>query len=227
MYAKLIPYLEKRGLELAMDKTRISHITLSFDFLGFNIRQYIRKDCNKLIIKPSKDNVKKAKSKISEIIRLLRGKNLKPIIGDLLPVIRGYANFWNKVSSKTTYSTIDYYIYSKISRFLRRAHPRKSWKWISKTYHKPDITGISRDKYLFTTPDGKYQLIRMAWTPIERHVLVKFKNSPYDKSLKEYYFNRDKREFNNNNIKSRQKLAKCRIICAQCVICLSLMLTRN
>ena len=40
MYEKLKPYLDKRGLTLADDKTRVTHISEGFDFLGFNLRQY-------------------------------------------------------------------------------------------------------------------------------------------------------------------------------------------
>lgn len=40
MYEKLKPYLVKRGLELAPEKTKVVHISEGFDFLGFTIRQF-------------------------------------------------------------------------------------------------------------------------------------------------------------------------------------------
>lgn len=40
MYERLKPYLNKRGLTLAEDKTKVTHIEEGFDFLGFNLRQY-------------------------------------------------------------------------------------------------------------------------------------------------------------------------------------------
>jgi RNA-directed DNA polymerase len=46
LYDILNPYLEKRGLKLAEDKTKITHISKGFDFLGFNFRQYKNKDGN-------------------------------------------------------------------------------------------------------------------------------------------------------------------------------------
>ncbi|MEF7676801.1 group II intron reverse transcriptase/maturase, partial [Bacillus anthracis] len=69
MYAKLQPYLDKRGLKLAEEKTRVVHITDGFDFLGFNFRQYPTKEGSQLFIKPSNQSVKKAKEKISEIFK--------------------------------------------------------------------------------------------------------------------------------------------------------------
>lgn len=47
-------FLRVRGLELSKEKTRITHINDGFDFLGFNIRKYQ----GKLLIKPSKNNIK-------------------------------------------------------------------------------------------------------------------------------------------------------------------------
>jgi RNA-directed DNA polymerase len=42
-------FLKERGLELSPEKTRISHISDGFNFLGKNIRKYK----GKLFIKPS------------------------------------------------------------------------------------------------------------------------------------------------------------------------------
>lgn len=64
MYGKLKPYLDKRGLILAEDKTKVTHIEKGFDFLGFNLRQYKTNKSMKLLIKPSKDSIKKAKKTI-------------------------------------------------------------------------------------------------------------------------------------------------------------------
>ena len=40
MYEKLAPYLEKRGLTLAAEKTRIVNIYEGFDFLSYNFRRF-------------------------------------------------------------------------------------------------------------------------------------------------------------------------------------------
>ena len=97
-------------------------------------------------------------------------------------------------------------------------HPNKPWKWIIKKYFSKDIHGISTAKWLLTDKSIKNcQLIKMMWIPIIRHPLIKYKNSPDDKILKEYFMKRDEKEFKKNNILSRQKLAKkCK---HQCRIC--------
>ena len=62
----LEPYLNERGLILAEDKTKITHMTEGFDFLGANCRLYKTKDGLRCYIKPSKDSIKKFESKIYE-----------------------------------------------------------------------------------------------------------------------------------------------------------------
>jgi RNA-directed DNA polymerase len=58
-------FMNERGLMLSSEKTRIKHIAEGFDFLGQNVRKYN----GKLIIKPSKKNVKAHLTQIRDIIR--------------------------------------------------------------------------------------------------------------------------------------------------------------
>lgn len=90
LYNKLKPYLETRGLELAMDKTKITHIDEGFDFLGFNIRKYNTHNGNKVLTKPSKDSIKNAKKKITDKARQLYGKNVEVLDSTLNPINNGY-----------------------------------------------------------------------------------------------------------------------------------------
>lgn len=47
-------FLADRGLELSLEKTKITHIQQGFDFWGFNVRKYN----GKCLTKPKKDSVK-------------------------------------------------------------------------------------------------------------------------------------------------------------------------
>lgn len=213
MYARLKPYLNKRGLELAPDKTKVTHITEGFDFLGFNIKRYTNikgnQDRSKLLIKPSKTSIKEFKGKIKEVFKTLRGTNVEALIKKLNPIIRGTANYWKTVVSKEIFASLDRYIWTKIFKFLRQLHPTKGWRhWIVKRYFKKDIYGVSKDKWLLTDPKGKYQIRKMAWTEIKRHELIKYKNTPFDSTLKEYYKKRDIKEFERNSVEFFHKLAK-------------------
>jgi RNA-directed DNA polymerase len=54
-------FLLKRGLQLSQEKTKITHISEGFDFLGQNIRMY---SGGKLLIRPSKDAIRSMKEKL-------------------------------------------------------------------------------------------------------------------------------------------------------------------
>lgn len=222
LYHKLEPYLKKRGLELASDKTKITHITNGFDFLGFNLRQYKITSKGpyktKLLIKPSRDSVKKAKATIKDVFKIYHGRPIGEIIYKLNPIIRGTANYWSSQVSKEIFKKLDYYVFIKTIKFLRRMHDKKPWKWIKQQYFHHDQTGVSKDKWILTDPKNcRNQIKKFSWTPIRRHTMVKFKNSPDNPTLKEYWGKRDEKEFLRFNILSKQKLAKKTKY--KCVIC--------
>lgn len=217
MYEKLQPYLDKRGLKLAKEKTRVVHISEGFDFLGFNFKQYPTKDGNKLFIKPSLESVKNAKQKIKEVFDWGKGRETAYLIEKLNRVLQGIANYWSPTVAKVIFRDIDTYVNEKVVIYLKHRHHRTSFRKLMKMYFKPDNTGVSKDKWLLTCPkDNTKQLIRMSWTKIERHVKIKQYNSPFDASLKAYFDKRDEKIFNRENTNAKRKLAKksrykCRI----------------
>ncbi|MGG0454426.1 group II intron maturase-specific domain-containing protein, partial [Priestia megaterium] len=207
MYRNLAPYLQKRGITLSMDKTRVTHIEDGFDFLGFSLRQYNTGQGKKLFIKPSRDSIKKAKNKIKDTFSVMRGRPVKEIIRVLNPIIRGYGQYWKHVVSKKTYSYMDNYIFLKVRKHLKQLHPKKSRKWISQRYFKKPHHG-GNNKWILTCPVTNIQLLKMSWIKIERHVMVAYKNSPDDPSLREYWEKRDRKVFNSENTLDRMKLAR-------------------
>jgi RNA-directed DNA polymerase len=224
MYEKMAEYLNGRGLSLSIEKTRVTHIEDGFDFLGFNIRQY-RKGENRtiLLIKPSKDSIKKAKAAIKDVFARKRGRPVRELILELNPIIRGTGYYWNKVVSSDIFNTIDSYVWVKTRKMLNQLHPQKTSKWKKERYFKPDHNGISKNKWILTDPENHdVQLMKMHWIPIERHTLVKYDNSPDNPQLKQYFEQRDEKQFADDNVIYRQKIAKsqkfkCRI-CRQSLI---------
>jgi RNA-directed DNA polymerase len=83
------PLVEKffsaRGLELSPEKTRITHIDEGFDFLGVSIRKYN----GKLIVKPSKKNVKAFLDNVRESIKDNKTAKQINMIKLLNPMIKG------------------------------------------------------------------------------------------------------------------------------------------
>jgi len=154
MYEKMEKYLNDRGLKLSRDKTKVTHIEDGFDFLGFNLRQYRNKDNRvKLLIKPSKDSVKKARKTIKEVFERKTGRPVKELIYELNPIIRGIGYYWNKVVSAKIMNSIDHYTWILTRKFLNRLHANKNSTWKKERYFKSDHNGISRNKWILTDPD--------------------------------------------------------------------------
>ena len=157
-------------------------------FLGFNVK--IDKDC-KCIIKPFKDSIKKAKAKIKEIFRYVKGHNVEYLIDKLIPVIGGIVEFWKPVVSSKAFSIIDNYIWKKTWKFLKHLHNNKSSGCIVNNYFpKLDKNDEHQDIWILTDPYTGKQLKKMLWTKIERHIMIKYNYSHLDKSKSDYFYKR-------------------------------------
>jgi len=190
IYGILEPYLEDRGLKLAEDKTKISHISDGFDFLGFNFRRYKTNSGPIHLSKPSKSSIKAFTSKIGEICKEYHGHSVDALIDRLNPFIRGVANYWKPSSAKKTFNKMDHFIWQKIFKFIKRMHPNKSLDWLIKTYFPTNVDDQHTGKWILTGPKKGNTLVKMSWIPIKRHVMIEFNNSPYDKSKEEYFIDR-------------------------------------
>jgi RNA-directed DNA polymerase len=184
-------FLQERGLELSPTKTVITHVEKGFDFLGQNVRRYPN---GKLLIKPSKKNVKTFLGGIRRTIRAALGTSAADLIDELNPKIRGWANYHRHVVSKRTFDRVDHEIFSSLWRWARRRHPKKGPHWLKQKYF-----GLyqSRDWSFFgeTCDDegqpNKVWLYRAVSTPIKRHVKVKGEANPYDPAYETYFEKRE------------------------------------
>ncbi|MCH2051030.1 MAG: hypothetical protein MK289_21985 [Trichodesmium sp. ALOHA_ZT_67] len=125
MQAKTViqEWLNQVGLELKPEKTKIAH-TLEeyegnkpgFDFLGFYIRQYEVKTANKgfkTIIKPSSKSIKTHYRKLADICDKHKNASTKALITKLNPVIKGWANYFSAIVSKSTFSKLDMLLWKR------------------------------------------------------------------------------------------------------------------
>jgi RNA-directed DNA polymerase len=180
-------FLNERGLILSPEKTAVTHLSKGFDFLGQNIRRYPN---GKLLIKPSKKNIRTFLRKVREIVRRNCGAPAAVLIGQLNPVIRGWANYHRHVVAKRIFSRVDHVIFRLIWRWARRRHPRKGARWVKRRYF--DRVG-ARDWWFFAdtqTRDGRtvrLRLVHATATPIRRHIKVRCEANPYDPADYEYF----------------------------------------
>lgn len=224
-------WLKDIGLELKPSKTRLAHTLKQVEsekpglnFLGFNIRQFSvgkyhsGKNSHKellgfkTIIAPSKEKVKEHDDKIAEIISALKAAPQVVLIKKINPITRGWSNYYSKVISKATYKLLDTRMYQKLRAWAKRRHPNKNMGYMVKKYWQT----IGNDNWIFATREGDsaFRLLKHSSTPIERHVKVKGKSSPYDGNL--VYWSKRKGESPELPIRVATLLKKQKGKCAYC-----------
>ena len=174
-------FLKERGLELAQEKTRITHIDEGFDFLGQNVRKYQ----GTLLIKPSKKSVKRFLTKIRRLIKANRQVTAGQLIAILNPVIRGWVQYHCHVVSSQTFSKVDGAIFRALWRWAVRRHPKKGKRWVRRKYFKSmgDRNWVFSGSY-----NGKERwLFKASKMPIRRHVKVRATANPYDPAWEVYF----------------------------------------
>jgi len=181
-------FLAERGLMLSPEKTKITHVSDGFDFLGFNVRVYK----GKLLITPSKDALAGAMRKTGGIIRENKAATQQILIDLLNPVIRGWAYYFRHVVAKRTFHKLDDYIWKALWRWAARRHLNKGGQWVKKRYFRT----IGSRRWVFACENGKpdlldgAKLVKLAYasdTKIRRHVKVKADANPYDPQWDKYF----------------------------------------
>ena len=188
-------FLAERGLTLSPEKTSTTHIDQGFDFLGWNFRKYK----GKLLIKPSRTNVKTFMEKVYGVIEGHKAKSQKVLIETLNPMIRGWTEYHKNQVAKETFSWVDAAIYHKLWFWAKRRHPKKNLTWIKNKYWRSE--GLRNWMFAVKTRDkeGKeitISLRKASDVPIRRHVKIKSEANPYDPEWDLYLEQREKLAMN-------------------------------
>ncbi|OWJ56026.1 hypothetical protein BWU74_32445 [Paraburkholderia caledonica] len=184
-------FLAPRGLELAPEKTKITHLTEGYDFLGQNIRRY----SDKLLIKPARKNVQSFLQKVRDVIRRLWSAPQHQLIDALNPVITGWANYHRHIVAQETFSKVDSHIWYAIWQWAKRRHPKKPPEWVMRRYFHQ--IGLRRWVFGADTDqldDCGRPLLRTLRTaasvPIKRHPKIQSDANPYDRAWHSYFAQR-------------------------------------
>ncbi|MGK5081648.1 group II intron reverse transcriptase/maturase [Janthinobacterium sp. HLX7-2] len=182
----VVEFLAERGLVLSPEKTKVTHIEDGFDFLGWNIRKYN----GKLLMKPSKANVKGHLDKVRDIIKGHKAVKQVELIRMLNPVLRGWANYHRHVVAKKTFARVDHQVWSMLWRWARRRHPNKGVRWVKEKYFQAQgcrnwVFASTEEKEDGTRRD--FTLLREADTPIQRHIKIKADANPHDPKWEPYF----------------------------------------
>jgi RNA-directed DNA polymerase len=181
----LTAFLSPRGLELSEQKTLITHIHTGFNFLGHTVRKF----GDKLLTYPAKSNVKALRDKIRLCIHSARGLSQEALIGQLNPLIRGWANYYRHGAAKRTFNRLDHYIFGQLWRWATQRHPNKPAKWKRRKY----FSAAGRN-WVFSVRLSKEQghsrvltLYKAGSTKIKRHIKIRGAANPYDPDYTRYF----------------------------------------
>lgn len=180
-------FLRERGLRLSEEKTRITHISDGFDFLGFNIRRY----GDKLLIKPGRRETRSFVNRLRTIIKSNKTVNTAALIRQLNPKISGWTNYYRHVVSSNTFGCVDTFVFWALWKWCKRRHPNKNRKWFRRKYFKT----YYNDHWVFAASDpmkaSKPLILRKAKkVSIRRHIKIKAAANPYDPDYFDYFYKR-------------------------------------
>jgi len=142
--------VEALGLTLKAEKTALTHIDEGFVFLGQRIirRAYGHKPHVYTFV------TNEALASIKRKVKTLTGRSttnlaLSELIAALNPVVRGWVNYYRHAAAKRTFGYLDYYVWWRVGRWLRKKHPRMTWKQINRRYLNDDHTYQDRGLTLY------------------------------------------------------------------------------
>jgi hypothetical protein len=124
--------LERLGVRLNLQKTRIVHIQQGFDFLGYRIvrtsgkskipRGMIQRWNPKgLIAYPTRKSIRRFRHRVRTLTRRSAQRKTSALIKELNPTLRGWAEYYKRAHVRTLFHKLDGWIVRRIwsHRFLR------------------------------------------------------------------------------------------------------------
>lgn len=171
-------FLQPMGLKLHLTKTRMVHTYQEtngqppgFTFLGFDVVQrpkYVQmcytNQTFMTIITPSKEEVKRHKQKIKDVIQQHRGVNQERLIQKLNPIVRGWALSKRTQMASRTFQELDAYLWRHLWKWARHRHLKMpKIKLKQKYWHK-----IQNRNWVFATMSD-----RTIKSELQRHSAIK------------------------------------------------------
>lgn len=120
--------LQGLGLKLSPEKTRIVHLDEGFEYLGWHYQGKRRW--------PRKKSVDKLRHRLRAITRRNRPGSLQFICAELVPVQRGWFNFFRNGNSQSAFNAVDKWLRRRLRSLLRRRHKRRGISRGGRDHHR-------------------------------------------------------------------------------------------
>jgi RNA-directed DNA polymerase len=171
-------------LELSPDKTLITHVNDGYNFLGFNIRRYVKpKEGTKpvVLVKPSDKGVTNFKNKVRQLTATNRLANPLDTLKAYNRLAAGWSNYYRFVNSKDIFTELDHWAFKRLLFWFARHHgigPMRAWEQYVKL--QPGRQPGTMRKNLAVTDDKGHLLFcqKMGDLEVRRYVRRK-QGNPY------------------------------------------------
>lgn len=128
--------LATMGLRLSEAKTSIRRIDEGVDFLGWRIQRHQQRGSTRRYVYtyPSKKALAAVKAKVRALTKAMRNQPLRALLHRLNWVLRGWTTYFRHGSSSATFDYLRAFTWRRVVGWLRRKHPRISWKELRRRY---------------------------------------------------------------------------------------------
>ena len=123
---------ERMRLTLSPEKTAITHVDDGFDLLGFRVKRAAWRGTKRVAYTfPSRQALRAVMHRIKTLTnRSTVNLSLDQLIHVLNPILRGWANYHRHAASSRCFAYLSHYLWWRVIRWLRKKHPRLTWKQI-------------------------------------------------------------------------------------------------
>ncbi len=139
-------------------------IDQGLDFLGWRIQRHRKRGNNRHYVYtyPAKKALRAVTGKVKALCRQVgTDQQLDALLLRLNPVVRGWCGYFRPGVSHATFAYLGYYTWLRVWHWLRRKHPKATWKDIRRRYFRggswptshsrvllnPTTVGTSRYRY--------------------------------------------------------------------------------
>ena len=211
----------KVGLTLSKEKTKITHISEGFNFLGFSFKKHKNNKKNErwqytLLIKPQAEKVKHILANCSEILSNHKASKQSSVIKLLNQQLVGWGMYYRHAVSSKQFNKVDFFLRKKLLHWAKRRHPNKSNRWVITKYFKR----TKATKLHFTDKETDDRITILSKIPIKRFIKINNDHRIYNNDpITLIYW--EKREYLNafnqiESIKRSRLFSKQKGVCPHC-----------
>jgi len=160
--------LSTMGLRLSEEKTGVVHIDEGLDFLGWRIQRQTRRGTTKRYVYtyPSRKALRAVMAKVRTLTHGGSDLSLKVLLHRLNPVLRGWTNYFHSGVSSATFQYLGAFTWRRVIGWLRRKHPRITWKQLRHRYLSGGWWPEDNEATLFNTAAVRTSRYRYRGTAI-------------------------------------------------------------